>query len=96
MGYRFILRILIVFRPVGTALEIFDAIIETTDTDALKFKMPPYEYEYNMMPFDILSGDSGMRQTLQSRNNIRVERERWADETEEFRKEFQQIALYPE
>ena len=49
------------FRPVGTALEILDAIIETSGVDSLKFNLPPYEYEYNLMPFDILSGDSGMR-----------------------------------
>ncbi len=85
-----------VFRPVGTVIEIFDAIIETTDYEALKFKMPPYEYEYNLMPFDILSGDAGMRETLISRKNIRAEKERWAHEIDEFKKEFRKIALYPE
>lgn len=84
------------FRPVGTALEIFDAIIETSPPDALSFKLPPYEYEYRLMPFDILSGDSGMRKTLISRNNLRTEKERWADEIEAFRNEFRHIALYLE
>jgi uncharacterized protein YbbC (DUF1343 family) len=84
------------FKPVGTALEIFDAIIETTNPGSLEFKMPPYEYEYKQMPFDILSGDSGMRETLSGRNSIRVEKERWLHEIEEFRNEFRQIAVYPE
>jgi uncharacterized protein YbbC (DUF1343 family) len=84
------------FKPVGTALELFDAIIETTQPDALKFKLPPYEYEYNLMPFDILSGDSGMRKSLISRNDIRIEKERWVNEIGEFRKEFEQIAIYSE
>jgi uncharacterized protein YbbC (DUF1343 family) len=84
------------FKPVQTALEIFDAIIETSEPDALKFKMPPYEYEYNLMPFDILSGDSGMRETLVSRSKLTCETERWKYEIEEFRKEFHQIAFYPE
>jgi hypothetical protein len=48
------------------------------------------------MPFDILSGDSGMRESLISRNNIKVEKERWANEIGEFRKEFGQIAIYSE
>ena len=52
------------FKPVATTLEILDAIIETSEPDSLEFKMPPYEYEYNLMPFDILSGDSGMRKLL--------------------------------
>ena len=84
------------FKPVCTALEIFAAIIETSKPDALRFKLPPYEYENNLMPFDILSGDSGMRESLISRNNIKAEKERWANEIEEFRKEFQQISVYTE
>jgi uncharacterized protein YbbC (DUF1343 family) len=84
------------FRPVCVALEIFDAIIETTPPDSLKFKMPPYEYEYNLMPFDILSGDSLMRESLISRGSTRSEKERWETEIEIFRKEFRQSAIYSE
>ena len=84
------------FKPVGTALEIFDAIIETSGIDCLKFNQPPYEYEYKLMPFDILSGDSGMRLTLINRQSIRNERERWLSEIEEFRYSFSQISAYPE
>jgi uncharacterized protein YbbC (DUF1343 family) len=84
------------FKPVATALEIFDAIIRTTEPGSLKFKLPPYEYEYNLIPFDILSGDSGMRESLLAGNSLKVEKERWAHEIEEFRKEFGQIAVYPE
>ena len=85
-----------IFKPVCTALEIFDAIIETSKQDSLKFKLPPYEYEYNLMPFDILSGDSGMREALVSRKNIQSEKERWETEISEFRKEFKEIAHYAE
>jgi uncharacterized protein YbbC (DUF1343 family) len=84
------------FRPVVTAFEIFDAIIETSPPDSLQFKMPPYEYEYKLMPFDILSGDSGMRETLLNRRNLKSEQERWKSETEEFTYEFKSIELYPE
>ena len=85
-----------IFKPVCTAIEIFDAIIETSKQDSLKFKMPPYEYEYTLMPFDILSGDSTMRETLISRNNIQTEKERWETEITEFRKEFKKFAYYSE
>ncbi|MEI6049524.1 MAG: DUF1343 domain-containing protein [Bacteroidota bacterium] len=84
------------YKPVGTALEIFDAIIETSEAGALKFNMPPYEYEYNLMPFDILSGDSGMRESLLNRKNVRLEKERWSYEIDEFRNEFRRFAVYPE
>jgi uncharacterized protein YbbC (DUF1343 family) len=84
------------YKPVCTALEIFDAIMETSADGALKFNPPPYEYEYSLMPFDILSGDSGMREALLNRADIRIEKERWSYEIEEFRKEFRKIAVYPE
>ena len=43
--------------PVATAYEIFEAVIETSPPGSLIFNDPPYEYEYKLMPFDILSGD---------------------------------------
>jgi uncharacterized protein YbbC (DUF1343 family) len=84
------------FRPVGTALEIFDAIIETSPPDSLKFNSPPYEYETKLMPFDILAGDSGMRETLINRDDIKSEQERWTSEIDLFRKEFADISFYTE
>ncbi len=84
------------FRPVATALEIFDAIIETSPHGTLRFNLPPYEYENNLMPLDILSGDSGMRESLSGRTEIRIEIERWESEIDEFRDEFRHIAFYPE
>jgi uncharacterized protein YbbC (DUF1343 family) len=84
------------FKPVGTVLELFAAIIETSEPDSLKFKMPPYEYEYNHMPFDILSGDSGMRESLIQGRNTLIEKQRWEHEIEEFKNEFMQIAAYKE
>jgi uncharacterized protein YbbC (DUF1343 family) len=84
------------FRPVETALEIFYSIIDTTPAGSLKFKDPPYEYEYKLMPFDILSGDSGMRESLIMRSEPGLEKERWKYEIEDFRKEFSRMAAYPE
>jgi uncharacterized protein YbbC (DUF1343 family) len=84
------------FSPVATALEIFEAVIQTSDPGALKFKDPPYEYENKLIPFDILSGDAGMRTTLQNRSSINEEKERWLCETEDFIKEFRQMSVYPD
>lgn len=81
-----------VFRPVATALEIFSAIMETSS--GMKFNMPPYEYESTLMPFDILSGDNFMRETILERRNLRIEKERWAAEIEEFRTEFSRFSAY--
>jgi len=84
------------FFPVSTILEIFDAIIGTSDIDTLKFNLPPYEYENNLLPFDILSGDSIMRESLINRIPVKTERERWKYEIEEFKKELRNFSFYPE
>ncbi len=85
-----------VYRPVITALHLFDAIIETSPEGALEFLPPPYEYEYDLMPFDILSGDSRMREVLSRRLSLSDEIARWEEQREPFMKEFSQMALYDE
>jgi uncharacterized protein YbbC (DUF1343 family) len=85
-----------VFRPVATALHLFDAIIKTSPPDSVKFNPPPYEYEYRLMPFDILSGDSRMRQVLEEGLSLADEISRWDVSIESFNKEFRQMALYSE
>ena len=82
------------YYPVATALDIFDAIIETTPENSLQFRQPPYEYEEKLMPFDILSGDSKMRESLINRLPVSQEKERWKDEIADFKKDFKEIAYY--
>lgn len=85
-----------VFRPVTTALHLFDAIIRTSPEGSLKFNPPPYEYEYSLMPFDILSGDDRMREVLTKGLSLTEETERWEASAAVFKSEFRQIALYEE
>ncbi len=84
------------FHPVAAMMDILDSIIEISPKDSIRFNPPPYEYENELTPFDILSGDSGMRKALINRQDTRIEKERWSYEIEEFRKEFVRIAFYPE
>jgi uncharacterized protein YbbC (DUF1343 family) len=82
--------------PVSVALEILNSIMMTSSSGALKFNPPPYEYEKDLMPFDILSGDSTMRISLLNRWPVSDEKERWSCEIEEFKKEFLKLSAYPE
>ncbi|HOO99326.1 MAG TPA: DUF1343 domain-containing protein [Bacteroidales bacterium] len=82
------------YQPVATALHIIDAIFETSPPGMTEFRIPPYEYEENLMPFDILSGDCGMRESLIQRLDPISEIERWNEEIEAFRKEFSAISIY--
>jgi uncharacterized protein YbbC (DUF1343 family) len=83
-----------IFRPVITALHLFDAIAEVSPPGSLRFLPPPYEYEDKLMPFDILSGDEGMRLTLSQRLPVKEEIARWKSQTEKFIKRFEAVRLY--
>lgn len=84
------------FRPVYTTAEVIDSILNTTGTGAAKFIDPPYEYEENLIPFDILAGDSILRETLTNGRPLSKERERWDEEIHVFKKEFKEVSLYDE
>jgi uncharacterized protein YbbC (DUF1343 family) len=84
------------FRPVATALHLFDAVIKTSPPGSLQFKKPPYEYEYRLMPFDILSGDSRMREVLEKGLSLADEISRWDESIGSFTAEFRQMGLYEE
>ena len=62
--------------------------------NSLLFNPPPYEYEEKLMPFDILAGDSFMREVLINRGSLSLEKERWAEEHARFEKEFREISFY--
>lgn len=82
------------YSPVCTALNIFDAIIKSSADSVLQFREPPYEYEEELMPFDILSGDSEMRKVLLEQGDIDREIVRWRDEISDFKKEFDKMKIY--
>jgi uncharacterized protein YbbC (DUF1343 family) len=82
------------YRPVETAMHLFDAIIDESPPDSLAFLPPPYEYEERLMPFDILAGDEGMRETLVARRPVTKETERWRPEIAAFRERFEAVSLY--
>jgi uncharacterized protein YbbC (DUF1343 family) len=84
------------FKPVETALELYNGIILTSPPGSFQFNPPPYEYENSLMPFDILSGDSGMRICLADGNDLEAEKERWRNERENFEYDFRQMAYYKE
>ncbi len=83
------------FRPVRCFAEIFEAIIKTSRyEDALQFLEPPYEYEYHLKPFDILSGDSGLRESLKAKESLAEEFAKWDNELDKFVEEAKPIRLY--
>ncbi|RJR44785.1 MAG: DUF1343 domain-containing protein [Desulfobacteraceae bacterium] len=52
------------FRSTSTSLALLGAIMKT-HPDRFAWRSPPYEYEYERMPIDLILGDVEMRESLQ-------------------------------
>jgi uncharacterized protein YbbC (DUF1343 family) len=83
------------FLPYRTSIALLQAVMRLYPGEFC-YKEPPYEYEYNLMPFDILSGDSRMRTVIEQGLSLNQEKERWREEIAGFESTFKQIALYKE
>jgi uncharacterized protein YbbC (DUF1343 family) len=83
------------YEPVLTTAVILQKILKISDRRFL-FKEPPYEYEKEKKPFDILSGDTSLRQALLKGKNLKREKEKWIESYKEFKKIFIEIINYKE
>ncbi|MCL2688662.1 MAG: DUF1343 domain-containing protein [Chitinispirillia bacterium] len=83
------------FRPVQTTAAFLSVIIKLYG-DAFKFKDPPYEYEYNKMPFDILAGDTAMRESLLNGESSEQIRAVWEKDYQAWDESFRTVAYYKE
>ena len=52
------------FKPYFTTLAILQVILQLYP-DQFQWRQPPYEYEYDRLPFDLLTGDPGVREGLE-------------------------------
>jgi uncharacterized protein YbbC (DUF1343 family) len=84
-----------VYAPVYTTAMLLDAVIRTSQGQ-FAFKDPPYEYDALHMPFDILSGDSTLREALIAGANLRKVKEAWLASYKPFRALFKEVSHYPE
>jgi uncharacterized protein YbbC (DUF1343 family) len=81
------------FRAVESAIAV---LAEIRDQDPAKFewKQPPYEYEREKLPFDILSGSSELREQIESGMSVDTIRDGWREAHERFKKARQPYLLY--
>ena len=53
-----------VFKPYRTSLALLQAALELYP-QTFKYKQPPYEYEFERLPMDLILGDAGIRRQLE-------------------------------
>ncbi len=76
-----------------TALYLLQAIL-FCHKDAFAWKSPPYEYEWEKLPMDMIIGDKHIRQQIESLENLESIRQGWAAGTEEFKRSARPFYLY--
>ncbi len=72
-----------IFRPFLTGLVLIQLYREL-GKDQFQWKAPPYEYEDQKLPFDILCGTDQIRKQLESGTDPREMEEAWSSELKEF------------
>ncbi|MDG5814806.1 DUF1343 domain-containing protein [Chitinispirillales bacterium ANBcel5] len=83
------------FHPVETTAAILNAVISTAP-DEFEWKQPPYEYEHEKMPIDILSGDTSFRTSIENGVPSQELRKNWLSQYGEYNELFKSVAHYPE
>jgi uncharacterized protein YbbC (DUF1343 family) len=73
------------FKPVLTGAALIQ-MFRTQDPQKFAWRQPPYEYEHEKLPIDILAGSDELRQQIESGVAPQRIAERWRADEEEFRR----------
>ena len=81
------------FAPYATTLRLLQAVI-SCHGDAFQWKSPPYEYEFEKLPIDLIIGDRDIRQQLEHLEPLDSITAYWKDQTDAFQKVSRGYYLY--
>jgi uncharacterized protein YbbC (DUF1343 family) len=81
------------FKPYYTTLAILQTIRQLYP-DQFQWRQPPYEYEYDRLPFDLLTGDPAVREGLEAGVPLEKIEADWTAGLEEFLPQRQKYLLY--
>jgi uncharacterized protein YbbC (DUF1343 family) len=73
----------IIFRPYRTTLKLIQAVL-ANHKDQFEWKAPPYEYEYERLPIDLIIGDGDLRQRIENLEPIEALEPEWQERLDEF------------
>jgi uncharacterized protein YbbC (DUF1343 family) len=81
------------FRPCAVAAALL-LELRSADPERFAWRQPPYEYEHDKLPFDILSGSNVLREQIEAQVPLADITTGWANDLEEFRRVRQSFLLY--
>jgi len=82
-----------IFRSYDTAIALLNTIVEIHGDD-FEWKNPPYEYEYNKLPIDLILGNTDLRKAIEKGEDINKIKDEWLLEAEDFYKLRKPYLLY--
>ena len=82
-----------IFRPYRTSLTLLQAAMVLYPQN-FQYKKPPYEYEYERLPMDLILGDKKIREALEQDKSIMDIENSWQDALDDFNKLRQEVFLY--
>ena len=81
------------FRPYRTSLALLQAVM-CLYPDDFSYKPPPYEYEYERLPMDLILGDTRVREALEQGETIAAIEQMWQPELTDFIRKRDRYLLY--
>ncbi len=81
------------YSPYATSLALLEAVI-ALHKDTFQWKEPPYEYEHERMPIDLITGDREIRKRLESLEPIESIESSWLEELDNFKTISREFHLY--
>jgi uncharacterized protein YbbC (DUF1343 family) len=81
------------YKPYVTTLAIIQDII-TLYPNHFAWRTPPYEYEKEKIPVDIITGDKSLREGIERQKEIADLEKTWQKELQDFKKITQSFLLY--
>jgi uncharacterized protein YbbC (DUF1343 family) len=81
------------FRPYRTSLALMQAVM-LLYPGTFTYKKPPYEYEYERLPMDLILGDRQVRQALEQGKSLLDMENSWQNDLQAFEKLRREVFLY--
>jgi len=81
------------FLPYRTSIALLQAVMLCHPKE-FAYKEPPYEYEFERLPMDLILGDTPLRKGLEQGDAIMDLEKKWQPELDEFKEKHQKYLLY--
>lgn len=81
------------YKPYLSSLALMQAMIATSD-GLFEWKQPPYEYEYEKLPIDLIIGDRAIRQRIEALEDMSIIEKDWLPDLHSFNRLKERFHLY--